>query len=247
MKFSLEVLCPGLRRISLVLLLILAADCSCSAVCEEPWPKPSAEFFHSNLVFSGKVLSERVVARKSAADGDDFEEIYYRISVRRLFRGQADHIILVYSSVDSAGIYLDKGGDYLLFAFKESGHKTLRISSCGNSGPLERAAGAIRQIEAIAHAGNYGEIEGEFKYYKLEDADPGLRIVVTGQERKYVAKVDNLGHFHLRVSPGRYSLRVHSEKFKAESFEFTFDDPENFYVYRGGSSQMALYLFPKKR
>jgi Tissue inhibitor of metalloproteinase len=224
---------------------MLAAASSCLAVCPYPRPKANAEFFHSEVVLTGKVLSQKSVQRKTA-DGEDFAEIYYRIRVGRVFRGQASNILQVYSSVDSVGIYLETGKEYLLFAFKWLGHKTLRIGSCGNSAPLDKAANTIRQLERIPNAGNYGDIEGELRGYNSVTADPELRIVVGDSERRFAAKVDDRGQFHLRVPPGEYSLRVQSAKFTAESFEFTYDHPEKFSVHRGGLAQMALDLFPKK-
>jgi hypothetical protein len=236
-----------LSSISIIFFLLLAAAPSCSAVCPYPWPKPNAEFFHSNIVFTGTVLSQRRVNRGTIEGEEDVSEIYYRIRIHRIFRGQVSNVLQVYSSVDSVGMYLDTGKEYLLFAFKWFSHKALRISSCGNSAPFDKAADAIRQLERIPNAGNFGDIEGELRGYGSDASDPELHIVIRNSERKFVTKVDNRGQFHLRVPPGDYSLRVQSEKFRAEPFEFTFDDPARFSVHRGGLVQMALELFPKKR
>ena len=236
---------PSTLSSIIIILLLLAAASSCSAVCSYPWPKPNAEFFHSNVVLTGTVLSQREVGRGTVDGEEDVREIYYRIRIHRLFRGQVSNILQVYSSVDSVGMYLDTGKEYLLFAFKSFGHKTLRIGSCGNSTPLDKAADAIRQLERIPNAGTYGDIEGELRGYDSDTADPELRIIIRNGERKFVTKVDNRGQFHLRVPPGRYSLHLQSERYSATPRMFSYDNPKDFFVYRGGLAQMAFDLDPK--
>lgn len=230
----------------LVLSILLVCAPSARGVCSEPWPKPNAEFFHSDLVITGIVLSQRTLhVEHGYLDSDDSDEIYYQIRVRQVFRGKVGQTVKVWSSVDSVGLYLDTGREYLLFAYQHPGHGTFRVSACGNSGKLEEAKETIRQIEAIPLAGNYGDIDGQIESYQSFAGDPSLLVVVKGREHNFVARPDERGTFHLRVPPGMYSVHVESAKYRSEPGAFTFDDPRGFFVHRGGAAAVSLYLSSK--
>ncbi len=244
-KISCFTFCHTLWHTIFILPIVLTAVPPCFSVCPEPRPKPNAEYFHSDVVFTGTVLSASRVVRKLVDGEEEVSEIYYRVHLQRLFRGRVSEVLHVYTSVDSVGNYLDNGQAYLLFAYKFPGHRTLRIASCGNSAPLEKADDVIRQLEEIPRARNYGEIEGELRGFHPDPSDTKLRIIVRGSSRLFVGRVDSLGQFHLRVPPGRYSLHVQSERYSATPRMFSSDNPKDFFVCRGGLAQMAFDLDQK--
>jgi hypothetical protein len=170
---------------------------------------------------------------------------FIALRVQRTFRGAPARFLVVYTENDNARFPLKVGERYLLFVFRVQGR--LEINGCGNSAPLSEAGAAISAIEAIRHAGPYGEIEGRVRTKDAEEAGiPGIRVIAQG-DRSYSTATVQDGWFQMRVPPGTYKLIVQSPNRIIESQDsvYNFDDPAHFIVHRGSIAHFEYFAAPK--
>ena len=199
------------------------------AVCPKPDPKVCGEFFKSDAVFVGTVLSERI-------DGGDYNSITgwtYGLRVERVFRGPSLKTIAVFTANDSARYLLELGRQYLLFASHEGGGQWV-IGGCGNSGLLSDVKTKIREIEDVRKSTS-GAIESRVG---LNTGLGGIRVVVHGSGKTFAAVTDRNGLFRMTVPPGRYSAKI--ETSRAHVFDLSYDDPSDFIVPKGGCAQLQF-------
>jgi hypothetical protein len=175
--------------------------------------RPSGEYYQSDVVFTGTVIS----AQYDAAAGG-----YYRLRVGRIFRGPIRRDFYVSTYSDDSRYPLQRGRAYLLFA--KIGIRMLEINSCGKSDLLSNAAKTIRVLENLPHAPDYGVIEGWVVSEKDDAEVSGIRVTINGGRRDYSAVTDKDGWFHLRAPIGRY-------KVDSGSVEYYLDPRENFFRY----------------
>jgi len=143
---------------------------SADAVCLEPHPKVSAEFFKSDAVFVGTVLTESTVPEKDEAYGG----WVYRLRIKKTFRGLVGDTVEVFTENSSGRYPLVVGETYLLFADTSDGRLT--ITNCGNSSLLSQSEDLIRQIRMIKETSG-GEIEGQISVGSSGLPQAGVNIV----------------------------------------------------------------------
>jgi hypothetical protein len=213
-------------------LLLLVAH-SASAVCLQPHPKANAEFFHSDAVFIGTVISQESISVDPDLDGSK-----YRMTVQKVFRGAQRDSIEVVSWNDSGRFPLDVGKQYLLFASQSKGR--FEIGNCGNSALLSDAAGVILQIEGISKAGHTGEIEGRIISYSANADLSGIRAIARRGRKSISALTGKDGRFDMRVPAGKYSLTAISPNYSVVAFDLSYDSPGDFTVYDGGAVELQF-------
>jgi hypothetical protein len=90
-----------------------------SAVCFEPHPTVCAQFFHSDEVFIGKVISVKILWEDEKAG--IIGGWRYHLKVQKIFRGISRSVIDVATENASDRFPLEKGGCYLVqFVKKQS-------------------------------------------------------------------------------------------------------------------------------
>lgn len=219
----------GLRVLGLVGIQLVLSGLPASGFCPPPHPRVSAEFFKSDAVFVGTVVSEHT----QQDDGGWF----YRLRVQKIYRGPVRKSITVYTENSSGRFPLDVGRQYLLFAYLFQGELT--IDNCGNSALLSEAKDFIRQLEQLKNPGPTGEIEGHVIAYSDEDVSR-IRVVAHRGKTSYSAFTDQNGWFHMRVLPGRYSLRGKSSHLTVYAYDLSYDGPDDFVVHRGSTAELQL-------
>jgi len=121
-----------------------------SAYCPS-YPNVEQEFWESNLVFVGKVISEEKV--HETKDGF-FDGINYRISVMEFFRGNANREVVVFSENSSGRFPMDIGKSYLVFTSITSGTfaggPVYTVSYCGNSGEVTKGKKALALVRKLS-------------------------------------------------------------------------------------------------
>ena len=230
----------GVSKSTLFAIILHFASATANAVCPRPIPAPNAEFFKTSMVITGKVVSEKPKGDPNFADG-----WFYRLRVQRTFRGAPARSVVVYTENDNGRFPLKVGERYLLFVFRVQGR--LEVDGCGNSALLSEASAAINAIEAIRHAGPYGEIEGRVRTKDVEEAGiPGVRVIAHGHRSYLTATVDD-GWFHMRAPPGTYKLTTQSPNLVREPQDsvYNFDEPDHFVVHRGSSAHFEYFAAPK--
>ena len=214
---------------------------SANAVCPRPIPAPNAEFFKTSMVITGKVVSE-----KSEGDPDFADGWFYRLRVQRTFHGIPRRFVVVYTENDNGRFPLKAGERYLLFVFRVQGR--LEINGCGNSALLSEASAAISAIEAIRHAGPYGEIEGRVRTKDAEEAGiPGVRIIAHRGTSSFSTNTGTDGWFTMRVPPCNYKLTIQSPNLviQSQDWVYNYDDPDHSIVHRGSSAHFEYFAEPK--
>ncbi len=84
------------------------------AICSNPEPRIRTKFSRCDVSFVGKVISERDVTEREG--GENFiVGKYFTLRVDKKFRGPEKKLIEVYEDNDSARMWLEIGGKYLLF------------------------------------------------------------------------------------------------------------------------------------
>jgi hypothetical protein len=215
-------------------LSFLAAISTCG-VCSEPAPRVCTEFFDSDAVFAGTVISMRTVREEEFTEGWS-----YRLHVEKSFRGPTGPVIEVYTGNDSARYPLEKGRKYLLFARSFKGK--LHIADCGqpkNSGFLKDSAGVIDQINQIRDTKSGGEVAGRIGRENGPDF-AGVRIVVEGTNGRFEGATDTNSWFHIKVPEGRYRVRAESPDHVFVAWDLSYDNPDHIVVHRGGCPQMQF-------
>src|SRR5258707_9982506 len=134
----------GLIRITALAATWLFLTCTpADAVCPQPNPRICAEFFHSDAVLTGTIISVRN-GPKQETNPDGW---FYRVKVTRSYRGPYGDTVEIFTGNYSGRFPLQEGHTYLLFAYKEEG--ILKIDNCGNSAELSEAGEKISQIENV--------------------------------------------------------------------------------------------------
>ena len=216
----------------LLLLLALPAD----AACPKPVVKVCSEFFKSDAVFVGRVLSQRTVPPR----GDLYDGWVYRLRVSRVLRGSLGKITEVFTEDSSGRLPLEVGSEYLLFATLHQGR--FEITNCGNSALLAEAMAKIREIEQIAKTSS-GVIEGHVASRPTWHGVPGIRLLVRGSQGTYSVISDQEGWFRLAVPPGTYSVQADSGS--VIPFDLSNDNPAGFVIPKGGCAQVQFVVETK--
>ncbi len=194
------------------------------------------------MVIAGEVISEKPDV--NPYDSTLIEGWSYHIRVERTFRGTQARFVVVYTENDNARFPLKVGERYVLFVYHVEGRR--EINGCGNSALLSEAGVVINAIEAIRHAGPYGEIEGRVRNKYDEAGIPGVRVIARRGQKLYSATTVQDGWFEMHVPPGVYRLTARSPNLVIVSQDsvYNYDDPDHFIVHRGSSAHFEFFAAP---
>ena len=205
------------------------------AVCPVPEISPSGEYFKSDIVIIGTVMSVRY---KEDADRDT-GGWFYRLRIGRVFRGNVQGEVTVFTEDASARLPLENDGTYLLFAQRHN--RRLEIDSCGNSSLLSDAAESVRSLEAIPNAAPFGVIEGQVAPESDGVELSGVPVTVRGHSESFTAVTGNDGRFHFRVPAGHYKLDFSSHEYYLNSLDFAWYNPNHFVVHPGETVSVQVF------
>ena len=214
-------------------LVYLTLPLQSDAIDPKPHPEVRAEFFHSDAVISGVVVSQEAEIDKN---GDCIGWIY-NIQVDKVFKGEAAHIIRVSTTNYSARLMLEVGSAYLLFARQHDG--ILMIYGGGNSALLSESQDAISEIEKIGSIPN-GTIKGMVASRPGWTGVGGVIFDIHGRLGVYRVISDKSGWFEISVAPGQYSVK--SLNPRIEVFDFSYDSPDGFYLHKGGCVMLQFVV-----
>jgi hypothetical protein len=198
--------------------------------CQEPSPRRvCAEYFRSDVVFVGKVISEKVLPEEQGFDGG---WLYY-LKVSKVYRGSIGKTIEIMTENNSGRYPLEKGRKYLLFAC--AGARGFEIIGCGNSGLLEESKDRIREIEGLASA-----IDSSIEINVQDGSE--ARLAIIGPEGRSESITDKEGRLWVSVPPGRYRVEMLDPEFMPS--DISYDQPDDLYLIKG---QCAQIQYIKKR
>jgi hypothetical protein len=199
------------------------------AYCGVPEIRPNGEYFQSDVVFTGTVVSGQY---DYAAGG------YYTLRVGRVFRGPIRDRFSVSTDNGDTRFPLEKGRTYLLFAYRRNGR--LEIDSCGNSDLLSKATESVHTIENIPRARQYGVIEGWVVAETGGIDVSGVRVTVNGRSRHYSAITDKNGWFHFPAPAGRYAVDFSSRQYYLNTSDLFRYDPHHFDLHAGETASLQV-------
>ncbi|MGD0889062.1 MAG: carboxypeptidase-like regulatory domain-containing protein [Acidobacteriaceae bacterium] len=230
------------RIVSCVVLLALAilATPRLHAFCLEPKIRVDDEFFVSELVFAGTIVTDQKIGLTpdGSYDGHNFT---WRVD--RVFRGKARQgdLVHTYSGDDSGRFPLEaeEGHQvrrrFLIFAIHYPAQKgEFAVDNCGNSSPLAKASATIAEIRKLPtrHSG--------LLYGQMIDSDEGVRIVATGADGNYSTVSGSDGKFSIPVAPGIYAVTATKPDHIYTDFDLAYKHSKAVKVPDGGSAGLAF-------
>jgi hypothetical protein len=204
------------------------------AFCPVPVIRANGEFFKSDAVFTGKVLSVRKKSDEKYIAGGWF----YRVQVEEMFRGSTRSELTVYTEDTDIRFPLDPNQKYLLFAYRR--HGRLEIDGCGNSSLLSSAGESVRRLAELRHANSLGEIEGWVAAETSGIDVSGVRVSIRSRSQTYNAVTDKEGWFHLLVPPGKYKLDFASNEYYLNSGDDFWYRPKGFHLHPGECASLQV-------
>jgi hypothetical protein len=211
------------------------------AATPEPAPKVCSEYFKSELVFTGTVVS----VNELAPEGDSEGGWEYRLDVLTVFRGPDQQTVEVSTENTSARFPLKIGASYLLFASRQQGR--LWVYDGGNSHVIERSSKQLQELEKLRRPGPGGWVEGRVVSRSKDGwaPVPAASLLVSsenGETRS--ARADARGSFHVLLASGSYRIVASSPNWLIKPFDLSYDDPDKISIQNG---QCAQVLFVAER
>jgi len=208
------------------------------AHCFQPNPTLACEFFNSDTVFVGTVISARAMPPQGAAEPDGW---LYDLSVQELFRGLRTKTIEVFTENSSRSFPLDVAEKYLLFADEKDGRLT--ITNCGNSSLQSKAEEAIRELRRLETPKD-AAIEGRISFSGMSDPGshmPGIQVLIHGEKKTFRVTSDREGWFRIHVPPGKYSAEVEQiPHWNVAPSSDSYDNPNSFDVRKRRCSRLQF-------
>jgi hypothetical protein len=220
------------------LLLVLPA----SAVCRLPHPRVCSEFFHSDVVFTGTVISVREWPKRQASP----EGWFYRLRLTKSYRGSSQDVIEIFTGNDTGRFPLEKGQSYLVFAHKRNG--ILNIDNCGSSAELSKAGEVIRQIESVAtnmKSASGGDIGGRVVVSQEGVSVRGITVTARGGGKTYAGVTDETGWFHIHVPPGKYIVWPETTEWIVTPYDLSYDNEDRVSIEPGSCAELQFLASPK--
>jgi hypothetical protein len=234
MHFCIPSFLPKIFVPLVFLLRAFAFPIASCASCPVPGIRANGEYFKSEAVFVGTVVS----IRKKPDTDRDIGGWFYQLQIERIFRGQAQDKLQVYTEDSDIRFPLEKNRKYLLFAYRRRGR--LEIDSCGNSALLSDAADSLGRLEKLARAESPTEIEGWVVAETSGIDVSGVRVSIRGRSKVYGATTDKEGWFQFRVPPGSYKTDFTSRGYYLNGGDEFWYDPEHFLVHEGECASLQF-------
>jgi len=214
--------------------VILLHPPSNNAYCPVPEIRANGEFFKSDVVFIGTVLS----IRKTPDTDQDVGGWFYRLHVEETFRGSILNELIVYTEDSDIRFPLEKGRKYLLFAYRRRGR--LEIDGCGNSDLFSNATESLRILNALRHGVHPTEIAGWVAAETSGIDVSGVLVTVRSGSKSYTAVTDKDGWFHFAAPPGRYKLDLSSKEYYLNGGDDFWYRPEGFVLHAGECASLQV-------
>jgi hypothetical protein len=231
----------------------LLASLPAGAICLQPQPvRVCTEFFHSDNVLIGKILSVRKIP--NTPDPNNLEGWFYKIQPEKSYRGGALPGNEIYTGNDETSFPMEVGKTYLLFIDKDPQSRPAP-NACGNSSEVSKAAESISAIETILKAANSGggsDIAGRVmlpvagSQAMSDSGAPGIPLTVKNYVgRDQTVTTDKDGKFDLHVSAGHYSVVGNSDTWDIVPYALSYMKPTEFELADGGCADLVFLAEPK--
>jgi len=221
-----------MRSLSLVLLLVMGRQAF--AFCLAPQLLVSDEYYVSQLVFTGVVLSAHHVGDPN--DVDFYTGTHYRLRVDHWYRGTHVDYVTLYSENSTARFEMEKQHRYLIFANKTE--EGWFVDNCGNSVDISKSTAALNGLKKLPlhQSFIYGDV---FPYSGPMTCDP-MQLTVHSANLTKTATVRHDCSFRLDVPPGDYSALLVWKGATIPAYDDPYKNSYCFTVPAGGSAGLAF-------
>jgi hypothetical protein len=220
-------------------LSLLAFTRQAYAFCFAPQLQVSDEYFISDFVITGTVVSNRY--EKDPQDPDSLTGTFYTIRVVKTWHGKAPESLTLYSENSTARFPMRVDGTYILFVTKSDNGKWI-IDNCGNSGLLPSANKVLSALRALPLRQSfiYGDV---YQSWKTENAPcPPMQLRFESSQWRGNTNVRSDCKFRLNVPPGSYRATLYRKSTAVPSNDLNYKDPYCFEVPMGGSAGIAFRI-----
>jgi hypothetical protein len=246
-----RLLSRGVIAVALSLPVVIA--CPANAICLQPQPvRVCTEFFHSDNVVIGKILSVRKIP--DTPDPNNVEGWFYKLKVAKSYRGGGLAKDEIYTGNDESRFPMEVGKTYLLFINKDPQSRPAP-DTCGNSSELSKATESIAAIDTIlkaAKSGGGGDVGGRVmlpiagSQAMSDSGAPGIALTIKNYVgRDQTVTTDKDGKFELHVAAGHYSVVGNSDKWDIVPYALSYMKPTDFELTDGGCADLMLLAQPK--
>jgi hypothetical protein len=233
--------------------VLLALAGGARGFCLQPQPaRVCTEFFHSDMVLIGKIVSVRKIP--DTPDPDNVEGWFYKVAIAKSLRGGAPPHDEIYTGNDETKFPMEVGKSYLLFVNKDP-QSRLAPDVCGNSSELSKAGAAMAAIDDIlkaAKSGGGSNIGGRVmlpvpgSQAMSDSGAPGIALTVKNYVgRDQTTTTDDSGKFEIHVPAGHYSVVGSGDKWDIVPYALAYMKPTDFELTDGQCADLALLAEPK--
>ncbi|GEM_PF-3024014 len=239
------------RRIILSIFTFLIFHVNTSlAYCPDPEPRIQVKFTRSEVAFIGKVVSSRDVTEKDD-EGEFISGVFYRLEVKKLFRGPEKKFIEIYEDSNSARMSLDVGHTYLVFIEGTRDGRLQGFCDDAKEVPETEINKTISKIQKIIENINSGA-NGTIRGFIGDGGDngggggccskglKGIHFVIEGEGKIYKAVSDKDGWFFVSVPAGIYTVECAEAKLNIYPTIYSYDDPHHVEVKAGGGADLEF-------
>jgi hypothetical protein len=207
------------------------------AFCFAPQLRVSDEYFVSDLVFTGTVLSQK--DEKDPSDPEYTTGTFYTVRVDKVWRGSPSHRITLYSENTTARFSMSIHQRYVMFVTRAEGRKWV-VDNCGNSGIASKSAKTIANLRQLPLKQSY--IYGYVYHFGggSESTCEPMKLTVHSSDFSKTTDVHLNCAFQMDVPPGRYSAVLTWKDTVIPSNELNYKDIYCFDVPSGGSAGLAF-------
>jgi len=111
------------------------------------YPTIEREYFSSEYVLEGKVLSKKNIS--SPDDPIGYIATLYAVKPTRIFKGKKNTKLIIYSENTSSRFPMKIGETYIIFL--QTSNDGLFVDNCGNSGILKNSPDVIKKIIVLSN------------------------------------------------------------------------------------------------
>jgi hypothetical protein len=249
--------CLSMKRAIIICFCCLQA-CPSMAICPFPKRRIRTQFTRSDVVFIGRILSERGInsAGKEVIDPielDPFGEaevLCYRVHAEQIFRGTKNDEFEICEGNDSSRMGLRVGQAYLLLI--EKNENGILFGSCFDAintrdpdykNKISEVKAVIQNIKAKSDGdilGFVGSTEGN-----VSDGLADIHFLLKGVGINRIVISDKSGWFHVRVPAGLYKIEPIEPSYHIERTIYSPDNPDHIDVRVAGGGEVSFVATPK--
>lgn len=239
---------------------LLSPLCATTAMAEcanhpgQARPRVCDEFYYSDAVFEGTVVSTRQVPT-APADPANIMGWVYTLEINKAYRGLEQRTVEIYAGNDTSGVPLQHGHTYILFV-KKNPQGYLAPNSCGSTSEMSKANETMAFLKKLMEdrkTSNRGEIGGRVfavaagEISLSDQPAPGIKVIAHAGDKTFQDITDAKGQFHIGVPVGKYTVTTESNAWTVTPYALSYAKPDNIVIENAGCADLDMLAVPKAK